>query len=519
MTEAGKTDPPSGSKVDTWPSDGGSDGARLVVVAGAGVGRRHVVKAASLIGRSEEATIFFDDPKLSRRHARIDRDEAGNFYVEDLGSSNGTLLNGVPVHERAALKFGDRIQLGATLVLLFARYSPVEDQLVHRQRMELLGRIGAGIAHDFNNALAVITTGMEFLAGRPALVADDEARECLGDLEQAAHRAAELTRRVGALARAESDEGHRPLDAGKLCSEIVQLVRRTFRTAIHLESEVDDDVAVVGDAVGLHHALMNLCVNARDAMPAGGTLRLSVRRTPSERHRALGLGQKPHAEISVEDTGVGMDEATRARIFEPFFTTKKHGLGLGLGLASVRETVDLHGGRIEVASVPGKGSTFRVYLPMCAPVRDTAGKSIEQRMTVRQPSAVESAVILIADDHAGVRRGFARLLGMVGHTVLHAADGLEAIAAYDRHDPSLVLLDLDLPGLSGVEVFRRLRELDPDARVLFVSGHADAAVEVAREAPGALGVVAKPVGSEELLAAVKVALEQPPLERPTQLPE
>lgn len=505
---SGRTNPLAGASrhistqdriLDTGP-------ARLIAIAGSQTGRKFKIGDHSLIGRGTDAAVTLEDPEVSRNHARISKSELGAYLLEDLGSKNGTQVNGLPI-TRHLLSFGDKIQIGPRVMLLFAPFDPLEDQLLQRQRLEALGRVGAGVAHDLNNMLGAISASIDYLSklSGDRTLSHEEVKECLEDIGLAAVQASELTRGILKFARGRA-QAHGPVDLSGLCSDVMRLIRHTFDRAIQIESAIHAGLSVFGDQAELHQVLMNLCLNARDAMPQGGTLRVSARAlgrdaegTPEPLNAAV-----PHLVLCVEDTGVGMDDATRERVFEAFFTTKREGAGVGLGLATVKEVVVFHGGQIRIESEQGKGTRFLVYLPVHPNQPQTS--PVTGAHEVQLFSSRGS--ILLVDDEEVVRRSFARLLRQAGHVVMEAADGAKALEAYARANPrpNLVILDLDMPILTGEETQERLLKLDPAVRILFVSGHDEPNREAAVHERGALGFLRKPCRVHVLLGAVSDAL-------------
>jgi signal transduction histidine kinase/CheY-like chemotaxis protein len=491
---------------------------RLVVLMGPEPGRRYPLEGRSvLIGRADECDVQLDDTKVSRRHARLSRMEDGSWVLEDLGSRNGTHVNGEEVGVRP-LRVGDRIQLSAETLLSFTRQDPLEDQLLHRQQMEVIGQLAAGIAHDFNNLLNVIAASSAHLRtlDPDTPLGDPEVRECREDIRAASARAAELTARLLTIARRRRERSGstpRAVDVSRLCQDVLQLVRRTFDRSIAVEADVAPDLSIEGDQAALHQLLMNLCLNARDAMRQGGTLTVTARLDPDPDPRSSSPWTAgPQVVIEVRDTGVGMDEQTRARVFEPFFTTKESGYGSGLGLATVYEVATTHGGDVEVESALGEGSTFRLRLPARSGSPE-GGRRARKRKASTWDRAAKPTVgrVLVVDDDDLVRRSLARLLRGVGHEVVYATDGLEAVEVYTRAEPRprVVLLDLDMPRLSGAETLARLRELDPDVRVVLVSGYYDDARKREMLDAGAADFLAKPVDAQKLRDAIRLAMQLP----------
>ena len=479
--------------------------ASLVLLAGPTPGRRFRLATNIVIGRGSESTLQLDDPEVSRRHTMV-RCEGPTFVVEDLNSRNGTLLNGLPLRAPRALSFGDKLQLGPRVVFLFTHYEGIEDELLRRQRLEALGRLGAGIAHDFNNVLATVVSCLDYLRALPKdrPLGDPIVEECLSDVHQAIARAAELTPRMLAFAGA-SGGSHALVDLTSLCSEVTQLVSRTFDRSVSVHADLAPWVTVRGDRIGLYQALMNLCINARDAMPHGGRLQVSARLATAHESGS----DLPHAVITVADSGMGMDASTRAQIFEPFFTTKGSSGGTGLGLATVHEVVTAHGGRIQVSSEVGKGTAFSIVLPAVIGARSRLPSVITHGnlAPVRVDATPQRGAVLLADDEPAVRRSIARILRAEGFRVIEAADGLEALELYrvEMPRPQLVILDLDMPRMAGDEAQRRILALDPSARILFVSGHRSEQVEERLRTEGALGFVPKPSSRDALLQAVYAA--------------
>jgi two-component system, cell cycle sensor histidine kinase and response regulator CckA len=474
--------------------------ARLIVIEGPQAGQKFKIDGDVVLGRAIDATIVLEDPEVSRSHVRITRNPVGTYVLEDLQSRNGTQINGVPV-QKQFLAFGDKIQVGPRVLILFAPFDPIEDQLLQRQRLEALGRVGAGVAHDLNNMLGAISASIDFLARLPGdrAISAQDVKASVADIRIALQQASELARGILKFARGRS-RGHALVDISVLCQEVIRLARHTFDRAIVIEQDIRPNLVVSGDQAELHQVIMNLCLNARDAMPTGGTLRISAQ---LEQVEANG---RPQAAITIQDSGSGMDAATRARIFEPFFTTKPEGAGFGLGLSTVREVVDMHGGHVEIESELGKGTSFSLYLPASAgqpmPVRITGGHR-ELR-----PSNTASASILLVDDEEVVRRSTARLLRQAGHRVLEAPGGKEAAQIYldaERH-PDLVILDLDMPHLNGEQTQRLILSIDPKARILFMSGHDDFVRENSASIGSAAGYLRKPCNVALLLSTVQDVL-------------
>ena len=464
-----------------------ADRVQLVVVAGARVGQTFPVQHNTVIGRAEEASVQIDDAEISRRHALVRNVGNDRYEIEDLDSRNGTLVNGVRI-EHSELHLGDRIQLGSRLVLQFVRHERIEDVLRHQQRLETLGRLCVGVAHDLNNMLAVIMTNLECLeleldeADKASAVVSD----CLDDLKTATDHAAKLTPRLLAFGR--PDERHMmSVDLSALCSDLLPVLRRSLPRNIDVQADIKPGLGVRGIAADLQQVLMNLCINARDAMKNGGTLRIEARlEPPTESGRPRRIG------IHVSDTGEGMDEAVRTRIFEPFFTTKKRGAGSGLGLATVRDIVTAHGGDIEVRSVPDAGSTFVIRFPSVEPSRRrtaTAMRSIELPAPAR--------TILIVGDEALLRRSFRRILERHGHTVVEVGDAAAALASYGEVRPDLVIVDLDSCGVEE-GVVAELRRIDPQARIVVQQSNP----EKSAQELGALAHLPAPLSAAELLSVI-----------------
>jgi two-component system, cell cycle sensor histidine kinase and response regulator CckA len=485
--------------------DQAASAVRLTVVEGPAVGQEFKIDGAATIGRSPEATVMVDDPGVSRLHVRIRRGEGGAFEIEDLGSKNGTFLNGTRV-EHALVNLGDRIRVGPRVVLSLASFDLVEDQVVQRQRLETIGRLGAGIAHDLNNVLAALHAGTAFLQqlSTETQLGDARVRECLRDLSLATSQGAELTRGILRIVRGKRAV-REPVDLGAMVLEVARILRHTIDHSIQMETAVEPEVVVHGNHSELQQVLLNLCLNARDAMPQGGRLRVAV--SLALPPATLGLdATRPCALLEVTDTGTGIDSVTQDRIFEPFFTTKREGAGFGIGLSTVRELVKLHGGRISLDSAKDAGSTFRLYFP-AVDVQSFADTG--ERAPVEPPPRAEQPLsLLLVDDEQLLRRSFGRLLRQHGFQVTEAAGGVEALALYaaDKHD--LVILDLDMPGMSGEATQVELLRRSPDARIMFASGHADPQRELTVRERGARAFLQKPYEIAVLVATIHQVMQE-----------
>lgn len=503
-----RTDPDKARPRRTTPSaraDGAEAGlVRLVVMNGSQPGRRYVLDGGAVIGRALDCDVVMDDPEASRKHVRVEHASEGDGYrLVDLGSRNGTFLNGERVKGASPIHFGDKIRLGSQTLLLFARHDPTEDQLLHRQRLETLGRLSAGAAHDFNNMLGAVSATASFLRSTPFEEWEEaEVKSCLLDILNATGRAAELAKRLLAFSRTDS-RTRAQLDLSELCHELVQLARRTFPRTIQVSSKVEPRLVIDGDRDQLHQALVNLVINARDAILAEGDLGTitvrAYRLSDEDSVEELETHGGTQAIVEIEDDGCGMDSETVERVFEPFYTTKPRGTGFGIGLSSVSEIVLAHGGRVGVKSEVGEGSTFRVVLP--GSVFKRAPKK-RQRTAASMVSRLHGADrrVLVVDDEAVIRRSVRRVLVRAGFVVHDAEDGERGLQLLEdlEQPPDVLLLDLDLPGMTGEELLPIVRRRDPSLPVLTMSGHAlSARGVVASDAH-----LAKPFEATELLGMI-----------------
>jgi PAS domain S-box-containing protein len=381
-----------------------------------------------------------------------------------------------------------------------------EAQVRHLQKMEAVGQLAGGLAHDFNNLLTVINGRSQLLLRR--LRPEDPLRRDVALIQSTAERAAALTRQLLAFSRKQVLQP-RVVDLNEVVRGLVPMLQRLLGEDIELAVAASDPATVKADPSHLEQVIVNLAVNARDAMPRGGRLTMAISRTeldPAFCERHGGGRPGPHAVLTVSDTGHGMSEEVRARAFEPFFTTKPAGRGTGLGLSTVYGIVRQHGGAVTVESEVGRGSTFRVYLPLTDERHDPASDD-----AAALPTSGAETILLVEDEH-DVRTLARDLLRQQGYTVLEAATPAEALEIGERHrDPiHLLLTDVVMPRMSGREVAERLRALRPELRVLYVSGYPDD-VLAPHDLDGAERVLlSKPFTPEALMRAVRRVLDAAP---------
>ncbi|MCI0355109.1 MAG: PAS domain S-box protein [Acidobacteria bacterium] len=351
----------------------------------------------------------------------------------------------------------------------------LEEQLLQAQKMEAIGRLAGGVAHDFNNLLAIILGYSDLL--QDTLPAEGPARKHLAEVRKAGDRAATLTRQLVAFSRKQVLE-LKVFDLNAVVIENYKMLRRLIGEDIELRLEPDSQpTPVKADAAQMEQVIMNLAVNARDAMPRGGRLTVetaNVRLDATQVNRHVTMPAGAYVMLAVTDNGMGMDANTQARIFEPFFTTKEKGKGTGLGLATVYGIVKQSGGYIWVYSEPGQGTTFKIYLPRAEePIQP-------EPVAARLPAASlrGNETVLLVEDEESVRKLAAHCLREQGYTVLEASQGTEALQlCRERADPiHLLVTDVVMPGMGGRDLADQLIALRPDARVLFVSGYTGNAI-------------------------------------------
>ncbi len=380
----------------------------------------------------------------------------------------------------------------------------LEEQLRQSQKMESLGTLAGGIAHDFNNLLAIIDGFADLAAVRVS--ADLESSRYLREVQAASQRASGLVRRILTFSR-KAEISFRPVTVNRLILELGRLFSETFPRTIVFEYRLDETLPTLSaDPNQLQQILLNLCVNARDAMREGGRITLVTGRRSGE--QLVRLGAEPSTEyimIRVSDTGCGMTEWVRSRIFEPFFTTKHDSGGTGLGLSVVYGAVVHHRGLMDVESQEGVGTTFSVFLPMTE--REAADSSTEGGGVAEIPAGTES--VLVIEDELALRTLLRVSLEAKGYRVRTVADGGEALELLlgDPGRIDAVVLDLNLPRVSGVEVYPTIRRLVPDAAVLVLSGNVSAEARAELESSGRPVFLSKPCRLGELGRQLRRALD------------
>ena len=433
---------------------------------------RHIVLDAE--AAAEGGNPFRAEYRMFRRDGQL-------IWINDSGSL-------VPGPDGRSLLHG--------VLLDVTEQKQLQAHLSHSQRMEAVGQLASGVAHDFNNLLTIIKGYSSLLMDRN--LADDDAHAAR-EIQQAAERAAALTHQLLAFSRKQTLQP-RVLDLNRIVHGLEMMLRRVLTENVELCIQTAPDLgAVKADPVQVEQVLINLVVNARDAMPKGG--KLTIATAPREVLSDRGEGESlmragTYATLSVSDTGVGMDSETRARIFEPFFTTKDVGKGTGLGLATVYGIIKQSNGQIEVESEPGKGASFRVSLP-----RVEQEPVAPRKATMTERHKHGTGTILLAEDEPLLRELGETILTQAGYKIQTAPNAEELKKFVAEHDGKidLLLTDVVMPGMSGPELVRLVRARWPDVRVLYMSGYADDEIEdLDRDA----GFLQKPFTPMELTAKI-----------------
>ncbi|MCI0490870.1 MAG: PAS domain S-box protein [Blastocatellia bacterium] len=381
----------------------------------------------------------------------------------------------------------------------------LEAQFLRAQRMESLGTLAGGIAHDLNNILSPILMSVRMLQMK---FTDEESHRLLATLQKSAERGGDLVGQV--LSFAKGVEGERVLLQPKhLIKEVARIFKDTLSKSIEIEFFVPDNLwAVTGDATHLHQVLMNLCVNARDAMPGGGRLAVRAENSSIDENYAL-MNLEARAGrfvcISVTDTGIGIPEAVIDKIFEPFFTTKGQGKGTGLGLSTVLGIVKSHGGFVTVYSEIGRGTEFRVYIPAAVPPH------LQQVEAVREEiPRGRGEMVLVVDDEAAIREVAKETLEAQGYRAMTAGDGTEAVALYAQHkdDVEVVVTDMGMPHMDGATTIRILQKMNPTIRIIATSGLKSEGKIHEVASLGVKTFLSKPYTAEKLLHALSDVLDK-----------
>jgi signal transduction histidine kinase len=386
----------------------------------------------------------------------------------------------------------------------------MEQRLRQLEKFEALGKLAGGVAHDFNNVVGAIMGWAELGADR--VPSDSPEAKLFRNICEQATRAAGLTRQLLAYARRQVLE-HKNINLNQMVSDTTALLQKTIGEQIEVKMTLAADLQITrADPSQVEQVLMNLCFNARDAMPKGGHLLIETQNVDLDSHYC-----KSHADaqpgqyirLSVSDTGVGMSSATMERIFEPFFTTKEIGQGTGLGLATVMGIIKQHGGFLDVYSEVGKGTAFRVYLP----ASEGAPEPLRQVADTRIRGGTET--ILVAEDHDGMREMAREILEALGYRLLLTKNGEEAVHSFEAHKSiiSLLLLDVIMPKLDGTDAYERICRIKPGVPVIFTSGYSEHGAALASLAARGATMLQKPYGAKVLARRVRELLDE------TKIPE
>jgi PAS domain S-box-containing protein len=397
------------------------------------------------------------------------------------------------------------MEINADLLREMEQRQKLEDQLRQSQKMEAIGTLAGGIAHDFNNILGIILGYTQELLNSNGEDPENRIRN-LEVISEAAERGAKVVKQLLTFARKTGVE-HKPLDVNALIRETLDILRQIFPKTIILHFDLDPAIPVLqGDSNQLQQALINICLNAKDAMPAGGRLSLSTRPVPAAESRRYSQATDDYIRIDVSDNGFGMDDQTRERAFEPFFTTKKDG-GTGLGLAVVYGIVQTHRGFINLARSKEGGTSVQIFLPVPA----KANLSLESQANGHEEVSSIGGTILLVDDEALLLELVRLSAEKRGFRVFTAHDGEEAVEVYQKHakEIDVVVLDWGLPRLDGRAVFRKLKEMNPKVKVIGISGYLEFDLRDRMLKEGVRDFLQKPCTPNEILEKVLLSSQAP----------
>lgn len=384
----------------------------------------------------------------------------------------------------------------------------LEEVLRQTQKLESIGTLASGIAHDFNNILGIVLGHASILESKQQ--EEDKIKISVKAITTASQRGASLVKQLLTFAR-KTTSIFEPLEITLIIKELAKMLYETFPRTIAIQLNLEPNLPpIIADATQMHQAVLNLCVNARDAMPKGGTLTIATEQIDVEQisKRFPNASAQRYVVLTVSDTGVGMDRQTLSRIFEPFFTTKAPGHGTGLGLAVVHGVIGAHNGYIDVESHPGKGSTFRVYLP--AAEQPLFNYESAAAAATELPGGTET--ILIVEDENNLRQVLETYLTTRGYTVISAENGKQALELYRTHNKEIALIisDIGLPHLSGEEIFRRVKEINPKVKVILASGFVDPEEKSELLSRGVLDIIIKPYNLSDVLLTTRKILDTNP---------
>lgn len=446
----------------------------------------------------------------------INRRKNGTFYHEEMHitpvrDAGGKITHYIAIKQDVSERVRAEAELQRTNEQLrseIAHRELVEAQLLRAQRLESIGTLASGVAHNLNNLLTPILMGVPALLG--SLPADARAM-LVRTIEASAQRAADIVRQLVTFARG-ADGERKALHVGGFIGEVAKIAGETFPKSIVICPAVADDLAETeADATQVHQVLMNLCINARDAMPEGGVLAIEADNFDVDANYASMVPEAREGRyvvIRVSDTGTGIPREMLDRIFDPFFSTKPVEKGSGLGLSTVAGIVRGHGGFINVSSHVGKGTTFEVFLPALARVAAPA----ERKVVVEDaPEGGRGESVLVVDDEAGLREVTSAILDDSGYRTLTAADGAEALRVYGEHadEIGLVLTDILMPVLDGAALCRELRTAHPAVKIIASTGEAEASKFTQLRELGVKHFLPKPYSIDRLLGTLHDALSEP----------